>query len=163
QLEQIPFRRFKDYQILYDMYEQDIEQDYVDDKQRKFRSTEYGGFDVLKYFVFDDALKILEHKITDALRLNNDGIITIEFARNNYQHALKLFNPEFLRDAHVLFISCELEVCIQRIYERIRNGPRPDFHYVSDRIMRSYFSEDNIDYMAYFDEDALGYEGQHYK
>lgn len=149
-------RRFKDYEILYNMYEQG---DY------RFRPAKYKGFEVLDYQdyqVFDEAIVQLEDKVREEVSSNYNEIVTVEFARNNYQHAFSLFSGDFLQHAHLLFVDCEVEECIHRIYKRVSNSPGPDYHFVPERIMRSYFSEDNVNYMAYFGEDTWGDHGQHY-
>ena len=160
--EKLSSQRFRDYDILYNMYQEDMAKHYPNHKYHRFRKAEYNGFEVLDYSAFDEALLKLQEEVTTSVASNYPGFVTVEFARNNYQHALKIFSDRFLEHAHLLFVDCDVEECIRRIYKRISNPPRPDFHFVPERIMRSYFSEDNVDYMAYFGEDTWGDQGQHY-
>lgn len=131
----------KDYTILRSMFLQDFD-------QKRFRPAECNGFDVTDFSVLDEALIALEKQVHDLERnsknLASPKIVFIEFARNDYYHALKLFTPKFLEDAYFLFIDSELETCIERIHKRRIQAPsEQDSHSVSDFIMRSYFHTDN--------------------
>ena len=138
-------QRFKDYEILYEMFQEDSKRIYQDSKQRKFRPAEYNGFDVLDYTMFDEALVRLQDAIKTSE--NDDKVITIEFARANYRKALSLFSSAFLKDSYLLFVDCKLGKCIHRIYERMTTPPQPDFHFVSEYIMQTYYSEENWGYI----------------
>ncbi len=140
--------RFKDYEILYKMYQDESEQSENHNRERKFRGAEYGGFDVLDKAMFDVALEKLEDNVVEDLSLNHKQVITIEFARDDYQYALSKFSLGFLQNAYFLFVDCDLESCIYRIYERIGDAPKPDFHFVSERIMRTYYDKENWNYMT---------------
>ena len=76
-----------DYNILQHMSQQDSQ-------HTQFRSTTYGGFDVLDPAVFDLALDELEQQVEKMTTLEGNGIITIEFARNGYAQTLRKFSPE---------------------------------------------------------------------
>jgi uridine kinase len=108
-----------------------------------FRSTEHSGFDVLDPSVYDTALKILEQQVLDVATTELNGIVTIEFARNDYWHALQCFSPSFLADAYFFFVDADLETCIQRIHKRVLNTQRTNNHFVSDYIMHTYYHTDN--------------------
>lgn len=108
-----------------------------------FRSTDHEGFDVLDHSVYDTALELLEQQVHDAATTEHDGIVTIEFARNDYWHALQRFSPEFLTDAYFLFVEADLSTCIQRIHQRVHDSRRVNNHFVSDYIMHSYYKRDN--------------------
>lgn len=126
--------RIKDYPILYQMF--------CADREEKFRCTEYEGFDVLDLRVFDSALKQLECQLKPQPFMNdNDRVVTIEFARDEYLHSLDQFSPNFLRGAYFLFVDAKLETCIQRIHTRVLERGKPDCHFVSDYIMRSYYNK----------------------
>ncbi len=130
-----------DYHILSRMSQEDTQ-------RKKFRTTNYGGFDVLDPTVFDTALEILEQQVQTALQTERDGIITIEFARNDYRQALRRFSPDFLKDAYIFFIEANLNTCIQRIRQRATNpitGSKR--HFVSDYVMHTYYSKDNWTYI----------------
>ena len=131
-----------DYHILSRMSQEDTQ-------RKKFRTTNYGGFDVLDPTVFDTALEILEQQVQTALEIERDGIITIEFARNDYRQALRCFSPDFLKDAYVFFIEADLNTCIQRIHQGVTNpitGSKR--HFVSDYVMHTYYSKDNWTYVS---------------
>jgi hypothetical protein len=108
-----------------------------------FRATEHNGFDVLDLSVYDTALKILEQQVQDVATTGLDGIVTIEFARNDYWHALACFSPSFLADAYFFFVDADLKTCIQRIHKRVENTHRANNHFVSDYIMHTYYHTDN--------------------
>jgi hypothetical protein len=143
-------RRFKDYDILYKMYEEDR-----DAGEGNFRSAseECGGFDILNYAMFDIALKRLEASIKQYLLSEEDAsiksqeIITIEFARNNHFDSLEVFDSEFLADAYFIFLNAEMKICKKRIHNRVTHPPRPDYHFVSDYIMDAYYSQENWNYI----------------
>ena len=75
-------------------------------------------------------------------------MVCIEFARNDYRAALKMFSSEFLRGAYIFFIDSDLEYCIQRVQGRVADPPLPDHHFVSEYVMRTYYSNDNWEYMV---------------
>ncbi len=130
-----------DYNILSRMSQEDTQRE-------KFRTTDYGGFDVLDPVVFDTALEVLEQQVQTvqaALQTKNEGIITIEFARDDYHQALSQFSPGFLKDAYIFFIEADLNTCIQRIYQRVTSSTRR--HFVSTYIMHTYYSKDNWTYV----------------
>jgi hypothetical protein len=131
----------QDYDILYKMF--------LDDrKHERFRPTDRGGFDVLDYSVLDSALRQMEQEVEDALTLKRADIVCIEFARNDYRAALNIFSPLFLRNAYFFFIDSDLEFCIRRVQERVTDPPLPDHHFVSEHVMRTYYSNNNWEYMV---------------
>ncbi len=142
-----PTLRFKDYDILYEMYQEDINKEYHDNRERKFLPAEYEGFDVKDITMFDVALERLRKRVED-LSSDAEGIATIEFARDDYEDALKKFGLDATKGAYFLFVACNLEDCICRIYKRLSNPPKPDYHFVSKRIMQSYYSKGNWDYVT---------------
>ena len=139
--------RMKDYEMLYQMFLNDT-------NGEKFRATDYEGFDVLDYSVFDTALTMLEQKIQEekisleARSPDLNGIITIEFARNDYRKAFQKFSPGFLQDSYFFFVDANMDTCIRRIHQRVTNPPKPDHHFVSDHIMHTYYNVDNWDFMS---------------
>src|ERR1700674_5597928 len=76
----IPTLRMKDYHILYDMFKNE-QSSVAEITSPKFRPTEYEGFDVLDWSVFDDALRALEARVQDATKINPEEVklVTIEF------------------------------------------------------------------------------------
>ena len=131
-----------DYHILSRMSQDDT-------RRKKFRTTDHEGFDVLDPTVFDTTLEILEQQVQTKLQTERDGIITIEFARNDYRQALRCFSPDFLKDAYIFFIEADLNTCIQRIHQRVVNStPDSKQHFVSNYIMHTYYSKDNWTYIT---------------
>ncbi|MGZ3627121.1 MAG: hypothetical protein ACXWPS_07600 [Ktedonobacteraceae bacterium] len=135
---------FTDYEILQEMFQ--FEKHFqLNEKLRKFLPREHGGFDVRDFSVLDDVLKELEKKIkfrySDA---RNEQLIVIEFARDDYGEALKLFSPGFLKDAYFLFINSDINRCIQRVHSRVAHSTSVDDHFVSDDIICSYYKKQRI-------------------
>lgn len=131
----------QDYDILHKMF-------LNDSKHEQFRPAERGGFDVLDFSVLDGALRQMEREVEDTLERKPVDMVCIEFARNDYRSSLSVFNPLFLRDAYIFFIDSDLEYCIQRVQERVTDPPLPDHHFVSEYVMRTYYGNDNWDYMS---------------
>ncbi len=122
-----------------------LEQMFHDDAERKqFKPADRGGFDILDLTVFDTALKMLE-KATQQYILPTipEGLILIEFARNDYQKAFQQFNQDFLQDAYFLYLDAEIDTCKQRIRDRITNPTYDDDYYVSEYIFNAYYNKDN--------------------
>ncbi|HVB24030.1 MAG TPA: AAA family ATPase [Ktedonobacteraceae bacterium] len=122
--------RINDYNILQEM-------SVIDDS--KFRKVAYGGFDVLDFSVLDVALKEEERVAKNRATFTN--IIVIEFARSDYYEALKKFSRAFLQDAYFVFFNTDVETCIQRIRCRAKNQVTSDDYFVSERIVRGYYAE----------------------
>ncbi len=132
-----------DYDILKEMAQ-------ADTAHKNFRQTEHGGFDVQDFSVLDIALKDVE-KRAQHRSLEQDTLVIIEFARDDYSKALKWFSSGFLQDAYFLFMHLDLDTCIQRIQKRITytytDPPISDNHYVSEEIVRGYYQMDNRQYI----------------
>src|SRR6266487_5074876 len=132
-----------DYDILKEMAQ-------ADTAHKNFRQTEHGGFDVQDFSVLDIALKDVE-KRAQHRSLEQDTLVIIEFARDDYSKALKWYSSGFLQDAYFLFMHLDLDTCIQRIQKRITytytDPPISDNHYVSEEIVRGYYQMDNRQYI----------------
>jgi adenylate kinase family enzyme len=136
--------RIKDYDILYKMFQ-------ADSKKKRFHPATHGGFDVIDFSVLDTALEKLEKKVKWHGRkiFLKDELIIIEFARNDYREALKHFSPGFLRNSFFFFVDADIDTCIQRICDRVAcSTATEDNHYVSEHIIKHYYSKDNWKYMA---------------
>jgi len=139
----------KDYPILYKMFQDDSKQ-----KSGKFKPAAYGGFEVVDFDAFDDALIQVEelaqgHVQKYASSSRYEGVVIIEFARRDYQRVLKKFTPAFLQDSYFFFVEAPVKTCIERISQRITSPSTPDRHYVPEKMMYEYFDKDNMEYMAY--------------
>ncbi len=128
-----------DYTILQHMFREDVE-------HKLFRPTANNGFDALYPFVLDNALKKVEEQVEE--HLSDTDIVTIEFARDDYSHALRQFNPDFVENAYVLFMNADLELCLQRVHSRVKYSATNDDHpSFSDEIFRAYYQNDNLFYI----------------
>ena len=132
ELEEWHIQRFKDYDILKEMLYQDV-------LGTRFRATERDGFDVLDSTVLDEALTTLESNIHTNFNIEDNELIIIELARENYDEAFKRFSQAFLQDSHFLFIDANFDMCKQRIHERITHPMTDDDHYVSDFALDTYY------------------------
>ena len=132
--------RFQDYEILQDMFRFDRLFE-PDPNRRKFEATDHGGFNVRDFSVVDIALEELEKQVRHRYSPTSDEIIVIEFARDDYGKALEKFSPSFLQDAYFLFIDAAMETCIQRVRERVANRTTGDDHFVSEKILKSYYDK----------------------
>ena len=133
-----------DYEILQEMFR-------ADTQQKQFRPTVKNGFDVVDFSVLDVALKKVEEKVRSTTNKSpqKKEIIIVEFARDDYRKALRLFDPDFLRDSYFIFLDAEMDTCMQRIHDRVANPIFSDDHFVSDEILTAYYNIDNRHYMAY--------------
>src|SRR5260221_7859304 len=130
-----PTSHFSDYSFLQEMFRNDIEGKY-------FNPTKHGGFDVLDLIVCDIALKELEQSVDEhTLTAGSKEIALIEFARNDYHQAFRQFNDSFLRDAYLLYLDTKIDICKQRILDRVAEPATGDDYFVSDYIFDVYYSD----------------------
>ncbi len=102
--------------------------------------AKYKGFNVIDYRVFDEALKVLEGNIhQNILNIEENALIVIEFARDDYDRAFKQFSQDFLQNAYFILIDTDLEICKQRIHERVTHYTTPDDHFVSDFALDTHY------------------------
>lgn len=138
--------RFREYTLLREMVQQEGHGD-------KFRPTIHNGFDIIDFSVFYESARRLEAQIRTYLSQAPDShrneFIVIELARGEYSEAMSCFSPGFLQDAYFLFIDADLETCIKRIQYRVAHPKKTDGHYISDTIMKNYYSKDNLPYMDF--------------
>lgn len=133
--------RVNDYDILYAMYKADTE--------GKFRLAGSDGFDVLDSSVCDSALKTLEQEANKAEQIINNHVqavfkpmlILIEFARDDYKWAFQQFSSGFLQGAYFLFLDARIEICKDRIRERVDHPQTADDHEVSEYIFNTYYDK----------------------
>ncbi len=141
--------RKRDYDILQSMFQKEKETG----NMQNFQATAYDGFDVVKFSVLDQALQRLEQEVQQVVEEEEgSGVIVIEFARNDYQNAFNVFQPEFLENSYFFFVDADLDTCIQRIHQRIMEPPLPDCHFVSDQIMRGYYNDNQRNWLYMNDE-----------
>lgn len=158
--------RIKDYEILYEMFEQD--RNIKDTSRRRFCEAiveGYGvrGFDVLDFIVLDEALEKTAQKISSCLKEasspSQKSLTIVEFARDNYKDVFeklatyldRTLGPnkgrDLLQQSFYLFVEAPLRDCIQRIHERVKLPIKEDNHLVSDSILRSYYEDDGVAYL----------------
>ena len=126
---------FSDYPLLQTMFRNDIEGKY-------FKPAEHGGFDVHDFTKFDPALKELEQSVKKyKSTAGSTEMILIEFARNDYHWALHQFSDTFVRDAYLLYLDAEIDICKQRILDRIADPATGDDYFVSDYIFEVYYRD----------------------
>src|SRR6266516_2567586 len=149
--------RINDYQILHKMFRDDID-------GKKFRPTAHDGFDIIDLSVFNTSLQEVErtacHLISSAKKKE---VILIEFARNDYCEAFKLFSRDFLQDSYFLFLDADIETCKRRISERVANPITDDDYFVSEYIFDAYYCKDNRHYMCSDLKTDYGIDDQNVK
>lgn len=135
---------YNDYDILRDMFIFE-KLFHNNSKPRQFRATKHDGFDILDFSVLDKALRELEKEVRSRYSKNEkDELIVIEFARDDYIKALRLFSPEFLESAYFLFLDVDLRTCMIRVQERVAHPTYEDDHFVSEDILKAYYNKQTI-------------------
>src|SRR5689334_10583421 len=77
----------KDYDLLYEMFRSG---------DPRFRPTAaYDGFNVLDFSVLDEVLSKVQKKALEKASSSGNILVTIEFARKDYQQALQFFDHSF--------------------------------------------------------------------
>ena len=148
-----------DYSRLYRMFQQEIDDD-IPPAKRKFRTTD-SGFDVVDFSVLNTVLKQIADEVSVEEKSNPDKLFLIEFARQDYGRALNIFGDEFLQDAYVIYVSAELELCIERVHLRVKVKKTKFDHNVSDTIMQGYYGTDDwldgqfSEYLDYLQHDKV--------
>jgi thymidylate kinase len=127
--------RFNDYQIMYDWFINDSEQQW-------FRPTEYKGFDILIPEVYDKVMEELIRKICE-YKPSERELMMIDFARCDYSSSLALLGRELLQHAYFLFLNAELETCVQRIQRRVLNPQTIDDHFVPESVFECFRQRDD--------------------
>src|SRR5437899_326547 len=90
----------------------DVKRTHIDDypilqnmtksQPEKFHLKENGGFDAVDLSVLDVALVQVEQMVRAIEDDGRERLVTIEFARDDYTSAFKLFTPEFIQDSYLL-------------------------------------------------------------
>jgi hypothetical protein len=143
-------QRFRDYTILYKMFQDDQK---ANNEKKRFRSTQslgYDSFDVLDFDILDKALQKLHHNILWRKKLADDSVelLIIEFSRDDYCEALSFFTSLRLHDALLLFINSDIPTCKARIKARADHPRTLDDRYVSDHIFEVYYQRDHQQYLT---------------
>lgn len=130
--------RFNDYGILKTMSDYDTD--------RQFKPAKFGGFDVLNLIVFDIALKRLEEMVNftiDVEDLVRAEMFLVEFSRNDYQKAFRQFKQAFFQDAYFIHLDTNVEICKQRVNDRVAHPAYEDDYPVSEYIFERYYYADD--------------------
>jgi gluconate kinase len=133
-----------DYNILYDLFQAELHNPSC--TQQYFELVDHNGFRVIDFSVLDPALHIIQKRAIASLNDCNpytQRLIVIEFARDDYIQALRQFDTAFLQDAHFLFLDADVDLCIQRIHNRVAHPASIDDHFVSDDIITGYYQKDS--------------------
>lgn len=136
-----------DYKLLQEMFLQETTRE-VSPGERSFKPKgprKYCGFDVVKFSVLDTVLELMAEEVRKEMKASPQGnkLFLIEFARDDYSHALQRFGCDLLRDAHLLYLLADVEPCVDRIRKRVECQSAPCNHFVSDKIMKGYYSKDD--------------------
>jgi len=146
----------KDYTILLDMSKEP-------EHQAKFRLNKRVGFDILDPAAYDIALERLLGQIKHLEKCKEYDVIFIEFARRTYKEPFDKLSEVLQNKDYILFVEANLETCIERIDKRTNGCCGEDRHYISDEIMTSYFSVDNLPCMNDDFAKQLGLPPSHLK
>ena len=136
-----------DYKLLQELFLQE-EAEGIAPEKRKFRPKgpkECHGFDVIDFSVLDTVLKMMAEQVRKEKQtsLGRNKLFLIEFARDDYSHALQKFGRNLLEDAHLVYLHADVDSCIDRVRERVDCRLDTYNHFVSDGIMRGYYSKDD--------------------
>jgi hypothetical protein len=132
-----------DYKLLQEMFLQEEAEDIALEK-RKFSPKgpqECAGFDVIDFSVLDTVLEMMANVVRKSIQANK--LFLIEFARNDYGHALSKLGDDLLQDTLLLYLDADVDTCIDRIHRRVNCRSHPYNHFVSEDIMRGYYREDD--------------------
>lgn len=136
--------RYNDYDILQAMFLHEKLFPPKNPKKKQFEAKELGGFDAVDFSVLDTALINLEKAVRARYSTKKDEIIIIEFARQDYNQALSLFSPSFLKGSYFLFFNTDVKTSVQRVKNRVTDPPTPDNHFVSENILTGYYGKQFI-------------------
>lgn len=141
------FERMDDFPILKELLDRDTE------FKRHIRKD--GGFAVTDWSIIDEVLREIGSRVFQGRA--EGKIIFVEFARADYQSALKNFSSEFIAGAVVLYIKASFEMCLSRNEERFRRSREKnlDDHIVPPDLMKSYYKDDDLEKII----DAKGEAG----
>lgn len=136
-----------DYKLLQEMFLKEVSEE-VPPEKRKFSPKgpkECHGFDVIEFSVLDTVFGMMADEVGQVKQTSPEGnkLFLIEFARDDYSHALRKFGCDVLEDAHLLYLHTDVETCIDRVRKRVDCQPNSYNHFVSDDIMRGYYSKDD--------------------
>jgi hypothetical protein len=111
---------------------------------RRFEASEYGGFKVIDFSVLPESLK----KVNDNLLQQIDRpqtLLLTEFARNNYRQEIwEVFDPHILDNSYFLYLQADLDLCVKRVFERVRRKVWEDDTFVPYEILTRYYQDERF-------------------
>ena len=128
-----------DYGILYNMFKKDT-------KRKDFYPVKYGGFYVTNPSKYNNALSQLETGSWSCKHYTY-GLQIIEFARGDYLKALDLFQNGFLSNSSFLFLYSDINTCIQRVDQRMKNPRSLDDHFVPEPTFERFIKAESEEYL----------------
>jgi len=131
--------RFCDYDILYKMFRGET-------RRKDFYPVKYGGFYVTNPTKYDIALSQLE-KASHSCKQGKYGLQIIEFARGDYLKALDLFQEGFLSNSSFLFLYANIDTCIQRVEQRMKDPRSLDDHFVPEHTFERFIKAEPEEYL----------------
>lgn len=133
-----------DYEILHKWFMSEQRNPHI--TYRYFRSSGHNGFDVEDFSILREALEEVKRSIKKHLR-GISKLIVVEFARDDYSELLEAFDDEILDNAYFVFLHSDIDTCIERINKRVAHPATIHDHFVSEKIIRSYYGKDSRTYM----------------
>ena len=143
-----------DYDILWEMFLDDLRVN--PPALRRFEPTkEHAGFNVRPhaYAAFDEALWRINEKMKIWQLAQPEQWFLLEFSRNDYQKAFRMFDASLLRDAHFLFIEAHRTLCRRRLHARVQHPQTEDDHFVSNYILDTYYKKTAPLHVAHFRDE----------
>lgn len=131
--------RFCDYDILYNMFRGDT-------RRKDFYPVKYGGFYVTNPTKYDIALARLE-TAGHSCKQGRYGLQIIEFARGDYLKAFNLFQEGFLSNSSFLFLNADIDTCIQRVEQRMKEPHSLDDHFVPECTFERFIKAEPEEYL----------------
>ncbi|MEW6040746.1 MAG: AAA family ATPase [Elusimicrobiota bacterium] len=106
-----------------------------------------GGFAVTDWSVLDEALVMLNNELKKMKK--PDTVIFVEFARDNYEKAMKNFDSEILSESLIFYVYCTYEECYRRNIDRFEKAKKSghDDHIVPLHLMETYYRTDDFEKM----------------
>lgn len=132
-------QRVCDYNILYKMFKQE------EKKYKDFYPIKNGGFYVTNPERYNHAVQLLERSVR-SVNPKGNRLLVIEFTRSDYSQAFEVFGEGFFQNAGFLFVYADLDICMGRIAQRIKNPFSIDDHYVSEPTLAKYEGKDDGQY-----------------
>lgn len=110
------------------------------DKEFKRHILKDGGFEITDYTILDESLQEVCRRAKHQRKSNK--IVFIEFARNNYDHALDSFTKDILDESLSLYIYNTFVECCDRNTKRLRLGTDENHSVPLDRMQKYFLTDD---------------------